>query len=53
MTHDLKLLRKVADDVVFLFEGRVIFFGSVDELDRARHPHIQEFLALDRFQPVA
>lgn len=53
VTHDLKLLRKVADEVAFLYEGRVIFFGSVDELDRAKHPHIQEFLALDRFQPVA
>src|SRR2546425_13074508 len=28
VTHDLKLLRKVADTVVFLHEGHVIFFGS-------------------------
>ncbi|MBI3694519.1 MAG: ATP-binding cassette domain-containing protein [Acidobacteria bacterium] len=52
VTHDLKLLRKVADQVVFLHEGRVIFFGSLDGLERAQHAHIQEFLALDRFQPV-
>ncbi len=53
VTHDLKLLWKVADSVVFLHEGRVIFFGSLSELERADHPHIQEFLALDRFLPVA
>ena len=52
VTHDLKLLRKVADAVVFLHDGRVIFFGSLEELERAEHPHIREFLALDRFQPV-
>ena len=50
VTHDLKLLRKVADKVVFLQEGRVIFFGTLDELEQAGHPHIQEFLARDRFQ---
>jgi phospholipid/cholesterol/gamma-HCH transport system ATP-binding protein len=53
VTHDLKLLRKVADSVVFLHEGRVIFFGTLGELERAGHPHIREFLALDRFLPLA
>jgi phospholipid/cholesterol/gamma-HCH transport system ATP-binding protein len=52
VTHDLKLLRKVADSVVFLHEGRVIFFGSLAELEQADHPHIREFLALDRFLPL-
>jgi ABC-type transporter Mla maintaining outer membrane lipid asymmetry ATPase subunit MlaF len=52
VTHDLKLLRKVADRVVFLHEGHVIFFGSLADLERAEHPHIREFLALDRLQPV-
>ena len=49
VTHDLQLLRKVADKVVFLHEGRVIFFGTLGDLDQADHPHIREFLALDRF----
>lgn len=48
VTHDLDLMRKVADKVVFLFEGRVIFFGTVAELNKSDHPHIQEFLAMDR-----
>jgi phospholipid/cholesterol/gamma-HCH transport system ATP-binding protein len=39
---------KVADRVVFLFEGKVIYFGRVAELDRVDHPHIREFLELDR-----
>jgi phospholipid/cholesterol/gamma-HCH transport system ATP-binding protein len=50
VTHDLDLMRKVADKVVFLYEGRVIFFGTVSEMDKAGHPHIQEFLAMDRVE---
>jgi phospholipid/cholesterol/gamma-HCH transport system ATP-binding protein len=50
VTHDLDLMRKVADKVVFLHEGKVIYFGAVDKLDEADHPHIKEFLAMDRVQ---
>ena len=32
VTHDLDLMYKVADQVVFLFEGRVIFFGPPADL---------------------
>jgi phospholipid/cholesterol/gamma-HCH transport system ATP-binding protein len=48
VTHDLDLMRKVADSVVFLYEGKAIYFGPVEDLERANHPHIQEFLAMDR-----
>ena len=48
VTHDLDLMYKVADRVVFLFEGSVIFFGPVGDLEKSNHPHIQEFLELDR-----
>jgi ABC-type transporter Mla maintaining outer membrane lipid asymmetry ATPase subunit MlaF len=50
VTHDLSLMRHVADRVVFLHEGRVIYFGPVSELEHAEHPHIQEFLDMDRIQ---
>jgi phospholipid/cholesterol/gamma-HCH transport system ATP-binding protein len=48
VTHDLDLMRKVADSVVFLFEGKVIYFGPVQGMEKADHPHIREFLAMDR-----
>lgn len=50
VTHDLDLMRKVADRVVFLFEGRAIFFGKTADLEKSDHPHIQEFLAMDRVE---
>jgi phospholipid/cholesterol/gamma-HCH transport system ATP-binding protein len=48
VTHDLGLMRKVADRVVVLHERRVIYFGPVAGLEESDHPHIQEFLAMDR-----
>jgi phospholipid/cholesterol/gamma-HCH transport system ATP-binding protein len=41
VTHDLDLMYKVADRVVFLYEGGVIFFGTVGELEKSDHPHIR------------
>ncbi len=48
VTHDLDLMYKVADRVVFLYDGGVIYFGPVAELDKSEHPHIREFLEMDR-----
>jgi phospholipid/cholesterol/gamma-HCH transport system ATP-binding protein len=48
VTHDLDLMRKVADRVVVLHDGQVIYFGATAGLEDSDHPHIQEFLALDR-----
>jgi len=52
VTHDLALMRKVADRVVFLHEGQVIFFGATEDLETSDHPFIQEFLAMDRIVKV-
>ena len=50
VTHDLDLMWKVADKVIFLHEGKVIYFGPVHLLEKCDHPHIKEFLAMDRVQ---
>jgi phospholipid/cholesterol/gamma-HCH transport system ATP-binding protein len=48
VTHDLELMRKVADRVVFISEGRVAYFGPVEGLETCEDPMLQEFLQLDR-----
>jgi len=48
VTHDLDLMRKVADHVVVLYEGHAIYFGPVADLEKSEHPHIHEFLAMDK-----
>lgn len=52
VTHDLDLMRKVADSVVILHQGQAIYFGPVAGLEMSRHPHIKEFLAMDRLEFV-
>lgn len=48
VTHDLDLMYKVADRVVVLYEGSVIYFGPTAGLEKSDHPHIREFLEMDR-----
>jgi phospholipid/cholesterol/gamma-HCH transport system ATP-binding protein len=50
VTHDLDLMRKVADSVVFLYKGEGIYFGPVAELEQCEHPHVKQFLAMDRVE---
>jgi phospholipid/cholesterol/gamma-HCH transport system ATP-binding protein len=50
VTHDLGLMRYVADKVVVLFGGKIIYFGPVSKLDESDHEHIREFLAMDRVE---
>jgi ABC-type transporter Mla maintaining outer membrane lipid asymmetry ATPase subunit MlaF len=52
VTHDLDLMRKVADTVVVLYQGEAIYFGPVAELEKSTHPHIRSFLAMDRVELV-
>jgi phospholipid/cholesterol/gamma-HCH transport system ATP-binding protein len=52
VTHDLDLMRKVADTVVVLYKGEAIYFGPVKDLEKSQHPHIQTFLKMDRVELV-
>src|SRR5579872_5637445 len=47
VTHDMRLAKKLAERVVFLHEGKAIFFGTYAEMEKDQHPIIQEFLKLD------
>jgi phospholipid/cholesterol/gamma-HCH transport system ATP-binding protein len=47
VTHDMRLAKKLADRVVFLYEGKVIFFGTYPDMEKCQEPIVQEFLTLD------
>lgn len=50
VTHDMRLAKKLAERVVFLHEGKAIFFGTYAEMEKDPHPIIQEFLELDELK---
>ena len=44
ITHDMASVRKIADRVAMIFEGRIIWEGPVDELDRSGNDHVDQFV---------
>lgn len=50
VTHDLDLMRKVADSVMFLYKGEATYFGPVSELETCANAHVKQFLAMDRVE---
>jgi phospholipid/cholesterol/gamma-HCH transport system ATP-binding protein len=53
VTHDMRLAKKLANRVIFLHEGRAVFIGSVQEMEKSREPIVQEFLTLDELKIMA
>jgi phospholipid/cholesterol/gamma-HCH transport system ATP-binding protein len=50
VTHDMRLAQKVASRIVFLHEGRVVFYGTYAEMERSPEPIVQEFIGLDELK---
>jgi len=48
VTHDMALAKKLADRVMFLHEGRAIFFGPYSDMELCPDKIVQQFLALDQ-----
>ena len=50
VTHDMRLAKKLADRIIFLHEGKAIFFGTYAEMESSTQPIVQEFLELDELR---
>lgn len=50
VTHDMRFAERLADDVLFLHQGRAQFFGSLQAFMASKDPHIGQFLALDAYR---
>jgi phospholipid/cholesterol/gamma-HCH transport system ATP-binding protein len=50
VTHDMRLAKKLADRIVFLYESRAIFVGSVAEMEQCPDEVIRQFLELDELR---
>jgi ABC-type transporter Mla maintaining outer membrane lipid asymmetry ATPase subunit MlaF len=44
----MRLAKKLADRIVFLYEARAIFVGTVEEMEQCPDEVIRQFLELDR-----
>jgi serine protease Do len=50
VTHDTRLAEKIADQVIFLDQGKVVFSGRPAEMERSSIPLVRQFLELDRIR---
>ncbi len=44
ITHDINSARKIADKVALLYKGKIIWQGSVKEMDETDNPYINQFI---------
>ncbi len=48
VTHDMRFAERLADQVLFLHEGKARFFGTMDAMKESDDPILKEFLLLDQ-----
>lgn len=44
ITHDMASVRKIADRVAMLHEGKIIWCGPVSEMDHCGNPYVEQFI---------
>jgi phospholipid/cholesterol/gamma-HCH transport system ATP-binding protein len=44
ITHDMASVRKIADRVAMLYDGRIVWEGPVEEIDRSGNPYVDQFV---------
>ena len=44
ITHDIASARKIADRIAMLYQGKIIWLGTVDELDKTDNPYVRQFI---------
>ena len=44
ITHDMASVRKIADKVAMLHEGKLIWQGPVEEIDNSDNPYVDQFI---------
>jgi len=52
VTHDLMSAYKVGDRLAMLYQGRVVFIGSPDEVRETDHPMVRQFIEGSSVGPI-
>ena len=45
ITHDMASARKIADRIAMLYQGKIIWVGTVKELDKTDNAYVRQFVA--------
>lgn len=52
ITHDMNSARKIADRIAMLYDGKIIWIGSVKELDKTKNPYVVQFIKGNAKGPI-
>lgn len=44
ITHDMTSARKIADKIAMLYQGKIIWYGTVKDLDKTDDPYVRQFV---------
>ncbi len=44
ITHDMASVRKIADHVAMIYDGRIIWTGTADAIDHSGNPYVEQFV---------
>lgn len=44
ITHDMASVRKIANKVAMIYKGKIIWCGTVDEMDNSGNPYVEQFI---------
>ncbi len=52
ITHDMASARKIADRIAMLYEGKIIWIGTVKEIEKTKNPYVRQFIAGSAKGPI-
>ncbi len=52
ITHDIASVRKIADRVAMLYQGKIIWTGTVKEMDKTDNPYVRQFITGSASGPI-
>jgi len=44
ITHDMASARKIADRIAMLYQGKIIWHGTPEEIDKTDNPYVEQFI---------
>lgn len=52
ITHDMASARKIADRIAMLYQGKIIWAGTVKEMEKSDNPYLQQFISGSSQGPI-
>ena len=52
ITHDMASARKIADRIAMLYQGKIIWSGTVKEMDKSDNPYLRQFISGSSHGPI-